>query len=110
MAETLAATKEQLAALSDEELTQEFTEQSERVKTLESEPSNSIKLQLYGFFKQAEKGNNEASQPGIWDPRGRAKWNAWAEKQDLSTRDAQTEYIVLVKNLFHEIEEKEEET
>ncbi|KAJ2857336.1 hypothetical protein GGI22_003540 [Coemansia erecta] len=109
MAITLAVAKEQLAALSDEELAQEFTEQAERVKTLETEPSNAIKSQLYGFYKQAEKGDNEASQPGIWNPRERAKWIAWTEKQGLSTRDAQTEYVVLVKKLFNEIEEEEEE-
>ncbi|KAJ2547817.1 hypothetical protein EV175_005067 [Coemansia sp. RSA 1933] len=107
MAEKLEAVKERLSGLTDEELTNEFVEASERVKTLETDPSNTIKLQLYGLFKQAKEGDNSASQPGIFNPTGRAKWNAWTELEGKATRDAQSEYIVLVKDLFGEIEKDE---
>ncbi|KAJ1667175.1 acyl-CoA-binding protein (ACBP)/diazepam binding inhibitor (DBI)/endozepine (EP) [Coemansia sp. RSA 1813] len=108
MAEKLDVVKERLSGLTDEELTKEFEEQAERVKTLDTDPSNTIKLQLYGLFKQAKEGDNETSQPGIFDPRGRAKWNAWAGEKDKQPRDAQSEYVVVVKRLFGEIEEEEE--
>ncbi|KAJ2749311.1 acyl-CoA-binding protein (ACBP)/diazepam binding inhibitor (DBI)/endozepine (EP) [Coemansia sp. BCRC 34490] len=111
MAEKLQAVQDRLSELTDEQLTTEFTAESVRVKTLDNEPSNTTKLQLYGLFKQANEGDNKSEQPGIFLPKPRAKWNAWTEYEGLNTRDAQTKYIVLVKSLFGEIveDDKEEE-
>ncbi|KAJ2663328.1 hypothetical protein IWW48_001430 [Coemansia sp. RSA 1200] len=109
MAEELQAVQDRLSELTDEELTTLFDTESERVKELKEDPSNTIKLQLYGLFKQAKEGDNKAQQPGIFSPTPRAKWNAWTENEGLPTRDAQTKYIVLVKTLFGEIVEDDKE-
>lgn len=41
------------------------------------ELDNTTKLKFYGFFKVASEGANTSSKPGIFDPVGRAKWQAW---------------------------------
>lgn len=44
------------------------------------EPSSNQKLQLYGLYKQATKGSGQdgKGRPGVMDPVGRAKFDAWA--------------------------------
>ena len=39
--------------------------------------SNDKKLKMYGLFKQANIGPNKSGRPGIFDPVGAAKWDAW---------------------------------
>lgn len=39
-----------------------------------------MQLALYALFKQGTVGDIDTSRPGIFDPKGRAKWDAW-EKQ-----------------------------
>lgn len=38
-----------------------------------------------------------AAKPGILDPKGRKKWEAWTNKKGLSKEDAMTQYIAYVK-------------
>ena len=58
--------------------------------------SNEKKLQMYGFFKQANVGPNKSSRPGIFDPVGGAKWDAWTACKTMSKREAKVNYIKLV--------------
>lgn len=69
-------------------------------KKLVSKPSNDELLQLYALFKVAKGDDFEsAPQPGMFDLKGKAKRNAWAEKKDLSADDAKKQYIELVEKL-----------
>ena len=45
------------------------------------------------------EGDNATPQPGMFDLKGKAKWNAWTGKKGLSKADAQKKYIDLVKSL-----------
>mmetsp|Transcript_49755 Transcript_49755/g.63745 ORF Transcript_49755/g.63745 Transcript_49755/m.63745 type:complete len:594 (-) Transcript_49755:116-1897(-) len=63
------------------------------------ETSSEQKLQLYGLFKQSTKGTCSKSRPGILDPVGRAKFDAWAEYKALDQDQARYEYITLVKSI-----------
>jgi diazepam-binding inhibitor (GABA receptor modulator, acyl-CoA-binding protein) len=38
--------------------------------------ANDVLLELYGLYKQATCGDNTSDKPGVFDMRGRAKWNA----------------------------------
>lgn len=46
--------------------------------------SNEEKLELYKYFKQGDKGKNTTSKPGMFDMKGKAKWNAWNDLGDMS--------------------------
>jgi acyl-CoA-binding protein len=63
------------------------------------DPSSSQKLQLYGLYKQSTKGPCSGSRPGMTDPVGRAKYDAWAACEKLSLEEARLEYIALVKKI-----------
>lgn len=58
------------------------------------------KLKLYGLFKQIETGPCTGSRPGIFDPIGRAKHDAWAGLGDMSKEDAMQSYIKEALEIF----------
>jgi len=76
-----------------------FAEAQERVKKLSRRPSNEQLLQLYGLYKQATEGDARGSRPGMLDPVGRAKWDAWAARQGTSRDEAKRLYASLVEEL-----------
>ncbi|PZX51916.1 acyl-CoA-binding protein [Algoriphagus chordae] len=67
-------------------LTKKFTEK----------PSNEDLLKLYGLYKQATEGDNEAERPGGFDFKAAAKYNAWANLKGKSKEEAADQYIKLV--------------
>lgn len=50
--------------------------------------SNEEKLEVYKYFKQGDKGKNTTPKPGMFDMKGKAKWNAWNELGDMSKEEA----------------------
>lgn len=70
----------------------------ERSKDLPTQ-SPTTQLELYGLFKQASSGNVTGSRPGMFDVRGRAKWDAWEKRKNMSAEAAMEAYIELVDRL-----------
>ncbi|CAO3599005.1 unnamed protein product [Absidia cylindrospora] len=77
----------------------EFNTAAEEVKKLAQTPSSDILLELYALFKQATLGDNNTASPGMFDPKGKAKWNAWTKVKGMSQEDAEKKYIALVESL-----------
>ncbi len=77
----------------------EFAEAQERVKKLSRRPSNERLLELYALFKQATAGDATGSRPGMLDPVGRAKWDAWTARKGTSRDEAKRRYVSLVDEL-----------
>ena len=61
--------------------------------------SNEDKLELYGLFKQATVGDCNTERPGMFDPKGKAKWDAWKAKEGMSSDDAKAGYVSKVQAL-----------
>ena len=80
-----------------------FVDAQERVKKLRSRPSNSELLDLYGLYKQATEGDVSGSRPGMLDPKGRAKYDAWASRKGTGREDAKTRYVALVDALVRKL-------
>ena len=80
-----------------------FEAAAERVKGLAKGAAQSELLALYGLFKQATKGDVTAggnpSRPSVFDPRGRAKWDAWRARGGLTSADARGQYVAEVEKL-----------
>ncbi|KNE61845.1 hypothetical protein AMAG_07121 [Allomyces macrogynus ATCC 38327] len=74
-----------------------FTQAAEEVKSLAYQPSNDELLELYALFKQATVGDNTTARPGMFDLKGKAKWDAWAAKKGLASDEAEAKYIALVE-------------
>ncbi|HET6922382.1 MAG TPA: acyl-CoA-binding protein [Anaeromyxobacteraceae bacterium] len=76
-----------------------FADAQQRVKKLSRRPSNEQLLQLYGLYKQATEGDARGGRPGMLDPVGRAKWDAWSARKGTSADEAKRRYVSLVDEL-----------
>ncbi len=76
-----------------------FSLASERVKQLKKRPSDGDLLQLYGLFKQATAGDVTGDKPGIFDLKGRKKFEAWSKLKGTAKDIAAADYIKLVDSL-----------
>ena len=70
-----------------------------RVNALPRSPGTDDMLALYGLYKQATVGDVTGGRPGLFDVRGRAKWDAWSSRKGTSTDAARTAYIDLARRL-----------
>ncbi|KAL0933151.1 acyl CoA binding protein [Colletotrichum truncatum] len=71
-------------------------------KKLTSKPSNDELLKLYGLYKIGTGEDfSKATKPGMFDLKGKAKYNAWEKLADegKTAEQAQEEYIALVNQL-----------
>ena len=78
-----------------------FQHAANKVKDLKSKPSDDELLSLYGLFKQGSFGDVNTERPGVFDFRGRAKWDSWKSQQGKSQADAQQAYIKIVDGLIN---------
>ena len=85
--------------MTDPDLEEQFQAAAEAVQGLPEDPGNDVKLQLYALFKQATAGDAGGKRPGMLDPVGRAKYDAWAAARGMSPDDARTAYVDLVRSL-----------
>lgn len=61
--------------------------------------SNDMLLALYSLYKQATAGDVSGKRPGVFDLKGRAKYDAWAAHKGMSQETARAQYVALVKRL-----------
>ena len=69
-------------------------------KNLPEKPDNATLLELYALYKQGTEGDAAGRRPGIMDPVGRAKFDAWGAKKGATTDDAMKAYVAYVKKLL----------
>jgi diazepam-binding inhibitor (GABA receptor modulating acyl-CoA-binding protein) len=70
------------------------------VKTLTKRPTDMQLLDLYALFKQATEGDNTTSKPGMFDIKGKFKWDTWKSKAGMSSDKAKQTYVDLVTELL----------
>ncbi|GGM06536.1 acyl-CoA-binding protein [Dactylosporangium sucinum] len=80
-------------------LTDDFEQAQTDAKSLPARPSNDVLLRLYALYKQGTQGDATGSRPGLFDPVGRAKYDAWKSVAGTSQEDAQRDYVTLVNSL-----------
>lgn len=80
-----------------------FAAAKTRVEKLKTRPSNEQLLALYGLYKQATEGDASGSRPGIFDLKGRAKFDAWSGRKGLKPEQAMQKYVELVDELEQEL-------
>ena len=87
-------------------LEQRFDEVVAKIKALPSEgptqPSNELKLELYGLFRQARDGDVEGRRPSPFDLVGRFKYDAWSRHKGVAREEAMRRYILTVENFAKE--------
>lgn len=70
------------------------------MQNLTQRPSDDELLKLYGLYKQATVGDNTTAKPGIFDLKGKYKWQAWEDLKGTSQEDAESQYIALADELI----------
>ena len=81
------------------DLEEQFEETADRAQNLPEKPSNDQLLEMYALYKQASEGDVTGDRPGFTDFRGRAKYDAWAEREGMDQQEAMQRYIDLVERL-----------
>lgn len=82
------------------DLEADFEQAQADVQTLSARPGNNDLLALYAHYKQATEGDVAGKRPGMTDPKGRAKYDAWAKLKGTDTEHAKTAYINKVNSLL----------
>lgn len=87
-------------------LQQRFDEVVARIKALPAlgpaQPSTDLKLKLYGLFRQARDGDVHGDKPGLFDPVGKFKYEAWSRNKGLPKDDAMRQYVALAESFASE--------
>lgn len=83
--------------MTEKTLEQQFQDMLIAVKdaTIDFQPSNSQKLKLYAFYKQATEGDVTGDCPSIINMVERAKWSAWNAIKGKSKEDAMKGYLAV---------------
>lgn len=81
------------------DLKAQFETAAQEAQKLSRRPDNDTMLKLYALYKQGTKGNVSGSRPGMLDPVGRAKYDAWAKLKGTTPDAAQQAYVDLVTKL-----------
>ena len=68
-------------------------------KNLPEKPDNATLLKIYSLYKQATEGDCSGKRPGLLDPVGRAKWDAWNKLKGTGTDEAMQDYVDLIESL-----------
>jgi len=84
------------------DLKKQFEKATKDVTKAKTDPGNDMKLRLYAHFKQSTDGDVAGDKPGFTDFVGRAKYEAWAKLKGMSSDDAMTAYVKLVKRVLSE--------
>ena len=77
------------------DLSQRFADAQARIKPVTG-LGNDTMLELYALYKQGTSGDVNGSRPGMLDLRGRAKYDAWANRKGMTKDAAMQAYIELV--------------
>lgn len=77
----------------------DFEKASRDVMNLPDRPGNDVLLSLYALFKQASEGDVSGPKPGLFDLKGKAKYEAWSKKKGTPKEKAMEQYVALVKKL-----------
>lgn len=86
--------------MGNEELTKNFEKAAKDIKDSGLKLDNDTMLSLYGYFKQATVGDCNIEQPGFFDVKGRAKYDAWVQNKGMSKDHAMKRYTKKVEKLL----------
>jgi len=81
-------------------LDEKFQKAAEDLKNLKTRPNDDELLEAYALYKQGCEGDCNTSRPGVFDLKGKAKWDAWNGKKGMPQEDAKQAYISRVGTLI----------
>jgi acyl-CoA-binding protein len=89
-----------------DQIAQRFDEVVAAIKALPAngpaQPSNELKLKLYGLFRQAKDGDVHGDKPGALDFVGKFKYDVWARNEGMKRDEAMRQYVALAEGFARE--------
>ncbi|KAK0098853.1 hypothetical protein PV326_001419 [Microctonus aethiopoides] len=85
-------------------LDQDFDKAADDIKGLTKRPTDDELLELYALFKQSTVGDVNVDRPGMFDLKGKAKWDRWNGKKGVSKDEAKKLYIAYTSELLAKFE------
>lgn len=82
-----------------DDLKSQFEQAADDVNGLSQRPGDDDLLELYGLYKQATAGDVTGAKPGMFDFKGRAKYEAWEELAGTDAEAAMQRYVDKAKSL-----------
>lgn len=89
-----------------EDLQARFKKAGEDITKMSKRPSGPELLKLYSLYKQATDGDCAGDRPGIMNPVGRAKYDAWKALAGASKDDAMLQYAQYAESLIEADKQK----
>ena len=86
--------------MGNEDLAKNFEKASDDIKKSDLKLDNDTLLSLYGYYKQATVGDCNIEQPGFFDVKAKAKYEAWTQNKGMSKEHAMKRYIKKVNKLL----------
>jgi diazepam-binding inhibitor (GABA receptor modulating acyl-CoA-binding protein) len=62
--------------------------------------TNEQALEIYAFFKQGTVGNVNTARPGMFDLKGKYKWDAWKAKENMPIEAARAGYVSYARSVL----------
>jgi diazepam-binding inhibitor (GABA receptor modulating acyl-CoA-binding protein) len=84
----------------DDDLVKNFEKAASDIKSSKLKLDDETLGSLYGYYKQATVGDCNVEQPGFFDIKGRAKYDAWNQYKGMSKEHAMKRYIKKVEKLL----------
>ncbi len=86
------------------ELAAEVIKKAGDIEELKKQLSNDKLLELYGWFKVATVGAVEGSRPGMFNQKGRAKFDSWTKcfEENPDQEAAKNKYVEIVSEMYPE--------
>lgn len=85
------------------DLNQQFKRAVDQVRNAPSDgsfkPSNEFKLKMYALYRQATDGDVSGKRPGMLDPVGRFKYDAWSKLKGMDRDTAMSDYVAAVADV-----------
>lgn len=81
------------------DLKTQFEAAATAIQALPKRPDNTTLLEIYALYKQATAGDATGKRPGMFDPVGQAKYDAWTKLKGTSSEQAMQRYVALAARL-----------
>ncbi|XP_075159459.1 acyl-CoA-binding protein-like [Haematobia irritans] len=71
----------------------DFATAQQKAKAFTKTPPDNVFLEFYGLYKQATVGDCNIPEPGTFELKAKAKWNAWNSHKGMSQDAAKAAYV-----------------
>lgn len=70
-------------------------------RPLVDKQSTEVKLKLFAYGKQGKFGDCNEPKPGMFDIKGKKKWEAWMSMKGTDENEAKKQFILLAKSILN---------